>query len=135
MPLNITKDSIDIGIVTADAEAMLKFYRDTLGLEFEGEMQMGTGTMHRLRAGTTVVKIVVHNKTPGASAPLGGIAGATGYRYWTISVDNIVEASDECAAAGYKVAVPVTEIRPGVRISMIEDPDGNWVELLQIESA
>ena len=51
MPLNITKDSIDIGIVTADAEAMLKFYRDTLGLEFEGEMQMGTGTMHRLSAG------------------------------------------------------------------------------------
>jgi predicted enzyme related to lactoylglutathione lyase len=24
-----------------------------------------------------------------------------------------------------------TEIRPGVRIAMIEDPDGNWVELLE----
>ncbi len=135
MPLNITKDSIDIGIVTADAGPMLKFYRDTLGLEFEAEMPMPTGTMHRLRAGTTVVKIVVHNKPPAAAPAPGGLDGATGYRYWTISVDNIVEASDECAAAGYKVAVPVTEIRPGVRISMIEDPDGNWVELLQIEAA
>ena len=24
------------------------------------------------------------------------------------------------------------EIRPGVRIAMVTDPDGNWVELLQI---
>lgn len=37
-----------------------------------------------------------------------------------------------CEAAGYRVAVPVTELRPGITISIIEDPDGNWVELLQI---
>jgi hypothetical protein len=24
------------------------------------------------------------------------------------------------------------EIRPGVSIAMVEDPDGNWVELLKI---
>lgn len=132
MPLNIVKDSIDIGIVTADVEPMLKFYRDTLGLEYEAEMPMGTGKMVRLKAGTTVVKLVCHNKTPEARPAPGGLAGATGYRYWTLSVDNIEAATDECAAAGYKVAVPVTEIRPGVQISMIEDPDGNWVELLQI---
>ena len=59
--------------------------------------------------------------------------GGDGFR-WTISVDNIVEASDECAAAGYKVAVPVTNPSGRAQL-MIEDPDGNWVELLQIESA
>ena len=36
-----------------------------------------------------------------------------------------------CADAGYAVKVKVTTIRPGITISMVEDPDGNWVEFLQ----
>lgn len=132
MPINIVKDSIDFGLVTKDAQPLLAFYRDTLGLELEGEVPMpGGGKMTRLICGTTILKIVVHAKEPKEVAPAGGIRGATGFRYFTISVDNLTEAVDECEAAGYKIAMPVTEIRVGVTISMIEDPDGNWVELLQ----
>jgi hypothetical protein len=36
-----------------------------------------------------------------------------------------------CAAADVPIAVPESEIRPGVRIGMVEDPDGNWVEFVQ----
>lgn len=133
MALAITKDSVDLGVVTTDAEASLKFYRDTLGLPEEGQMDMpGGGKMVRLKCGTTTLKIVVNAKEPPAVAPPGGIGGATGYRYFTISVSNLEAATEECKEAGYKVAVPPTEIRPGVTISMIEDPDGNWVELLQM---
>ncbi len=132
MALAITKDSIDLGIITTDAAPMLKFYRDTLGFSEDGSMDMpGGGKMVRLGCGTTTVKIVVNAKEPAASAPGGGIGGATGYRYFTISVSNLNEATEECAEAGYKVVIPPTEIRAGITISMIEDPDGNWVELLQ----
>lgn len=132
MPANIIKDSIDLGLVTKDAQPLLAFYRDTLGLELESELPLpGGGKMTRLLCGTTVLKIVVHGKDPKATAPPGGMRGATGLRYFTISVDNLVEATEECEAAGYKVAVAPMEARPGVTISMIEDPDGNWVELLQ----
>ena len=132
MPIQITKQAIDIGIVTKDPEALLIFYRDTLGLEQEAHMPMPGGSqMTRLKCGTTTVKILLNAKEPRAEAAPGGIRGATGYRYFTISVANLAEATDECAAAGYKVVVPVTEIRPGATIAMIEDPDGNWVELLQ----
>ncbi len=133
MALEITKDSIDLGIVTKDAAPLIAFYQDTLGLEADGEMAMpGGGHMTRLRCGTTTVKIVVNAKEPGATAPAGGIGGATGYRYFTISVSNLATATEQCASAGYKVVVPPTEIRSGITISMIEDPDGNWVELLQM---
>lgn len=133
MGLAIVKDSIDLGIVTTDAEKLLAFYKDTLGLAEEGSMDMpGGGKMVRLNCGTTTLKIVVNGREPRATAPAGGIGGATGLRYFTISVSNISEATDECAGAGYKIAVPVTELRPGVTISIIEDPDGNWVELLQM---
>jgi catechol 2,3-dioxygenase-like lactoylglutathione lyase family enzyme len=133
MTLSIVKDSVDLGIITKDPEKMLAFYRDTLGLELIGELPMpGGGTMYRLNCGTSVIKIVVHGKEPAAVAAPGGIGGATGYRYWTITVDNIEQSVKACEEAGYKIAVPVTEFRPGATISMIEDPDGNWVELLQI---
>ena len=27
--------------------------------------------------------------------------------------------------------MPRTKVRPGIEIAMLEDPDGNWVELLE----
>ena len=132
MGVQLTKDSIDLGIVTSDADRALAFYRDTLGLEVEGEMPMpGGGVMHRLRCGTSLIKIVVNGRQPAATSPPGGIGGATGYRYWTMSVSNLDEISKRCSDAGYKLVIPPTEIRPGIRIAMVEDPDGNWVEFLE----
>ena len=131
MGVKLTKDSIDLGIVVSDGEAALKFYRDTLGFEHVGDMPMGGGsTMHRLMCGTSLIKVISGSNPPAKAAP-GGIQGATGYRYWTISVSNINEVVAACEAGGYKVAVGVREFRPGVTIAIVEDPDGNWVEFLQ----
>jgi glyoxylase I family protein len=130
--LSIVKDSIDLGIITKNADKMLAFYRDTLGLEVEGELPLpGGGVMHRLKCGGSIIKIVVNGKEPPTESPPGGIDGATGYRYWTITIDNLEQAVETCRDAGYQVVVPVMEFRPGVSISIIEDPDGNWVEFVQ----
>ena len=131
MGADLTKDSIDLGIVAKDGPALVAFYRDVLGFEDQGEMPMPGGTMHRLAAGTSIVKIVCPRSTPPAAAPPGGIQGATGYRYWTITVSNLAELVAACEAGGHKVVVPVTELRPGITIAIVEDPDGNWVEFLQ----
>lgn len=132
MPLNITKDSIDIGLVTGNIDAMNAFYQDTLGLEVEAVLELGGGTrMTRLVCGTTIIKLVTLATTPPASNPPGGLAGGTGIRYFTITVDNLDAALDECRAAGYNVPMGPRESRPGIMIAMVEDPDGNWVELLQ----
>src|SRR3954447_3323000 len=130
MGVNLTKDSIDLGIVVKDAGAALAFYRDVLGFDDLGESPMPGGTMHRLACGTSQIKLVSLKREPGASAPPGGIGGATGYRYWTISVANLAEIVAACEAAGVPIAVPITELRPGITIAMVEDPDGNWVEFL-----
>jgi catechol 2,3-dioxygenase-like lactoylglutathione lyase family enzyme len=131
MPVQLTKDSIDLGIVITDVEASLAFYRDTLGLESVGDSPMPGGShMYRLMCGSSMIKLVKHAAEPKAVAPPGGIAGATGYRYWTISVSNIAEVVAACEAGGYTMVWPVTELRPGIVIAMVEDPDGNWVEFL-----
>lgn len=132
MAITVTKESIDLGLVTGDTESMLGFYRDTLGLEVEGVVDMpGGATMTRVTCGTTVIKLVQPPRVPEAANPPGGIFGGTGIRYFTISVDDIEGAVADCAAAGYAIQVPVRESRPGVTIAIVEDPDGNWVEFLK----
>ena len=129
--VQLTKDSIDFGIVVRDADTALAFYRDLLGFKPLGEMAMpGGGTMYRLVCGTSHVKIVHPAKETKSPTP-GNITDAYGYRYFTISVSNLAEMTDACSNAGHKVVVAPVEVRPGVTISIVEDPDGNLVEFLQ----
>jgi glyoxylase I family protein len=129
--VKLTKDSVDLGIVVRDANASLAFYRDLLGFSSAGEMAMpGGGTMYRLVCGTSHIKIVHPAKETVAATP-GNIMDAYGYRYFTISVSNLQEMTDACANAGHKVVIAPVEVRPGVTISIVNDPDGNLVEFLQ----
>lgn len=130
--LELTKPAIDLGIVTRDAGPMLAFYRDFLGLPLESVMPMPSGgTMHRLKVGDTVLKIVQLDKPPAVDAIPGGIPAATGMRYFTFHIGNLQNVVSACDQAGYHVVVPIKTIRPGVSIAIVKDPDGNWLELLQ----
>ena len=133
MSVSLTKDSIDLGIVVSDGEKALAFYRDTLGFDHVATTPMpgGGGTMERLMCGTSLIKVVVPENPLETKAPRGGIQGAYGYRYWTISISNIDDVLAKCEAGSYPIVVPRRNIRPGVDIAIVEDPDGNWVEFLQ----
>jgi catechol 2,3-dioxygenase-like lactoylglutathione lyase family enzyme len=135
MSIKLTKDSIDLGIVVSDGEKALKFYRDTLGFDHVATTPMpgGGGTMERLLCGTSLIKVVVPEKPLENRPARGGIQGAYGYRYWTISISNIDDVLAKCEAGGYRIVVPRRNIRPGVDIAIVEDPDGNWVEFLQAD--
>ena len=102
MGVALTKDSIDLGIVITDAEASLGVLpRRARSSRSAGEMALpGGGTMYRLMCGTSMIKLIKHPSPPPAVAAPGGIPAATGYRYFTISVSNIDEITDACAAAG-----------------------------------
>lgn len=127
--------AIDLGIVVTDSARALAFYRDLLGFVHEGDMPMpigGGGTMHRLRCGDSLIKLVALDTVPSARPAPGPIDAGTGYRYFTIHMSNIATVVDACVAAGVTVVVPVVELRPKVTIAIVEDPDGNLVEFLQV---
>ena len=133
MTVKLAKSAIDLGIIIRDSERSLAFYRDLLGFEHVADVPMplgGGGTMHRLNCGDTLVKLVKYDEVPERDGS-GGITAATGLRYFTMIVSNLAEIMAELEAAGVPVAVPITEVRPGVTIGMVEDPDGNWVEFVE----
>lgn len=136
MERTFAKAGFDLGIVTFNDQQLLTFYRDVVGLSFEATLEMNSpllAKMHRLWAGDSLLKIVVPAAQPDDISPPmpGGINGGTGMRYFTLSVDDIDAILADCLAAGANIAVPKTEVRPGVVIAMVEDPDRNWVEFLQ----
>ena len=136
MGVKIVKEAIDLGIVTTNGDETLKFYRDVLGFRDDGHIsaeQIGIKVMHRLWFGQSLIKIVVPVNDPKTPPAPGGLSGGTGYRYWTMTIDNLDEVLSAVKAAGQKVVWPRTEVRPGVYLGMVEDPDGNWVEFVQAD--
>ena len=118
MSVEIKKAAIDIGIITKDIDAMMTFYGETLGLELEGSIPMpGGGTMNRFKVGDSVIKVIELDPAAPADAAPGGIRGAAGYRYWTITVGNLEASVDKAAASGAKIVVPAKVVREGVTMA------------------
>ena len=123
------KDSLDLGILVSDIDASLNFYQNILGLEFVGETPLWFGTMHRLRFGSSDFKLVEPHVVPPKGAI--GLEGQLGYRYVTFVVQNLSELCSKLLSEGIEFTVPEKEFRPGVRIAMVKDPDGNIVEFVE----
>ena len=121
---------VDVGIVVTNGEAALRFYRDVLGLVLERSLPIpGRGTLHMLRCGDSMVKVAVPAEPPALTPPADPWA-RTGFRYLTITVDDIDEVVAACAGAGHPVVVgPIAY--GDARVAMVTDPDGNAVEFLQ----
>jgi catechol 2,3-dioxygenase-like lactoylglutathione lyase family enzyme len=123
------KDSMDLGILASDIKASLNFYQNILGLEFVGISQVWFGTMHRLRFGTSDFKLIEPKTVPPKGAI--GLEKQVGFRYVTFVIKNLSELCAELKGKGIEFTVPEKEVRPGVRIAMVKDPDGNIVEFVE----
>jgi lactoylglutathione lyase len=127
MPAALAKPGLDVGLVTTDVEASLRFYRDLLGFVPLMTLPVEEGELHLLIAGEVMVKLM---HVPGAPAgPGGGIGDATGIRYLTFWVTNLHELLAELEAAGVTVVRPPFEVA-GTTALLVADPDGNVVEFL-----
>lgn len=100
---------------------MLHFYKDVLGLPHVGSLPLpGGGVMERLNIGTTVLKLTTRASIPEASNPSGGLEGATGIRYFTITVEDVDGAVELCKGDNAPIVIPAVDFRPGVRIAIVE---------------
>jgi catechol 2,3-dioxygenase-like lactoylglutathione lyase family enzyme len=85
--------------------------------------------MYRLRFGSSDFKLIDPNVQP----PKGliGLESQLGYRYVTFVIKNLSRLCIELRSKGIEFVVPEKELRPGVRIAMVKDPDGNIVEFVE----
>lgn len=132
MAVTLAKSFLDAGIVTKDPENAHRFYGEALGLPLEGENEIPQyGTVRRYSVGDSTLRVFIPLQLPVSEGSRGGFASQTGIRYLTLYTSNLDEAVAVVEAAGFKVPVPVRELRPGVLVAQVEDADGNTVELMQ----
>jgi len=133
MTAQLSKNALDVGIISADADRVVAFYRDVLGFAALGDIPFpGIGVVHRLRCGQSVLRVFEPDTTPTRDCRgSDNFYEATGLRYLTLAVSNLAEVVEAVRADGERVALEPTEIRPGVLAAQIRDPDGNWIELMQ----
>jgi catechol 2,3-dioxygenase-like lactoylglutathione lyase family enzyme len=115
-------ERIGIRLLVRDVAAHRKFYTEALGLP-EGPK---AGNAVTFLAGDTVLLLEQSPDAPSDS----GMEGK-GWRYITFQVFEVDrEHAHVLAHGGREARAPVT-LGTTARISMVRDPDGNWIELSQ----
>jgi catechol 2,3-dioxygenase-like lactoylglutathione lyase family enzyme len=118
-----------VGLTVGDIDASRAFLTEVLGFgqgSIEAVPSLGTDK-HEFSAGATTLKLWQIDDLDAHTGPIQDYAGI---RYLTTAVDDIDAVLSRARDAGRNVPVGPLEIVPGVNIAIVEDPDGNWFELV-----
>jgi glyoxylase I family protein len=119
------------GIVVRELGPMADFYGRVIGLEYLGDLQLPGILMKRFTLGDAGLKLLQLDEPPKSARPGGVTAGTAGIRYLTVEVPDVAETVARCVASGCAVPMPTFEHDLGLTVAVVEDPEGNWVELIE----
>ncbi len=137
----------EVGITVADLERVKAFYTAVLGLHVVGDVAVPAERARRAGLAADGYRIVRLEAPSGARlklaqplrapedrAPTAYAMQRAGGFYLTFLVDDLDAVEARLAEAG----VPIrsdgqVEVRPGFRLLLVTDAEGNWVELLRRE--
>ncbi len=132
MGSRMAKPALDVGLVTSDAERLIRFYEGVAGCERQSPLTLpNIGTIHKLACGHSILRILVPLTPPEPPDGATSFSARVGIRYLTLEVTDIDAAVEAVRVLGGSVALPPFELRPGRRVSQVADPDGNMIELGQ----
>jgi predicted enzyme related to lactoylglutathione lyase len=126
----VTLQRLETGIVSKD-RSLVDFYAEVFGLETVEPDVYPTGQLHRLVIPGGFVKVFVPDDPPAAPPPTARFTDMTGIRYFTARVDDLDGVIERATARDGTVVMPAFELRPGVRLAIITDPDGNTLEIAE----
>ena len=112
---------IGVRLAVRDLAAHRRFYGEALGLP---EEPYSNGAA--FRAGESLVLLEQSPDAP-SDAPFDG----PGWRYLTFQVFKVDAEHARILALGGREAVAPRTLGTTARISMVKDPDGNWIEISQ----
>lgn len=138
----------EIGLVVADIDGLLPFYRDLLGLAVIGDIEMAA---ERSRAsglapvGYRVVRLESRSgdrlklarpaRSDAVSATTADYAmHRVGAAYVTWIVDDLAALHAKLLKAAANIrSQGIVQLRAGLRLLLVADPEGNFLEFLQYD--
>ena len=140
--------TIDLGIVVGDLEKSLKFYTEAIGFTATGEftatkaltkdsgLSAGEELLIKKLAlgkgeGATTIKLMQSGEAPKKSDQT-YITSSLGFSYLTVHVTSTKAALARLKKADVEVLAKGPALVPGTKVALtvVKDPDGNFVELV-----
>lgn len=121
---------IEVGLVSADT-ALVDFYAGVFALDPLPSVESGSGVVHRLAGPGTVIKVMVPSNPPSSAEPVMPFFAITGLRYLTMFVDDLDAILERSAARAGRLQHGPLDLAPGVRLAILQDPDGNAIEVVE----
>ena len=135
------------GFVVESLERSLEFYRDTLGLEEERSFDSESWALSQvvgyddahIRGALLVGADGHYLELIEYVNPAGEVRGSdeqykratTGAAHLAFIIDDAEELHRRLLEKGGAELNPPVEMRPGAKACYLQDPDGNWIELLE----
>ena len=120
-PGHLQIDQVGIRVLVRDPAEHRRFYTEALGL---AEQPSATGAA--FRAGESLLALEKSDRAP-SDATMDG----KGWRYITFQVFKVDDEHARIVARGGREAMKPLTLGTTARISMVRDPDGNWIEISQ----
>ena len=116
-----------IAMTVRDAESMLAFYQNVLGMKlaFTDDNDEGV-TKYYLTFKGGMLKLLAPDTPPGLKT--GGVMDTTGYSRQAYMVTNMTELFKGLEDAGVTIITPPQSLPDGNSWGIISDPEGNSVE-------
>lgn len=138
---------LEVGLTVSDLPKMRAFYEGALGLAFVSEIRveaakaaeaaMSAGGYVALRLQTQTgerLKLIAPDRRPAPRTDLAGpILDHQSTAYLTFIVADIAATVETLRAAGATLlnGTPVVEVRDGVLLSFLRDPEGHVIEIVE----
>jgi catechol 2,3-dioxygenase-like lactoylglutathione lyase family enzyme len=125
--------ALEAGLVGRDEGTLLRFYADGLGFTLVDRLEADVGVVCKLRRDAARLKIFFPNGRVDAVTEVEPWFRPGGWRYAALGVDALDEVDAVAAAvvaAGGRIVLPATSHRPGARMALVTDPEGNAWEVL-----
>lgn len=124
-----------IAISSSDKEKSTRFY-EHLGFRTVLEWAAPDGSLRivHMKLGQAILEIFNYSNpeaAPESMQTLDTDLRRIGTKHFGLKVPNIEVASDEMTKLGLGSDLKIRDGRTGIRYFFIQDPDGNWVEIVQ----
>lgn len=126
----MTVRSVDVGFVSTD-RTLVEFLARVLVLTELEPLTFPQGTVYRLQGPHGLLKVMVPATSPAPPDPPEWFTDRCGLQYVTVRVDDLDGVIQRATHQGGRVTLGPTELRPGVRLAVVADPDGNAIEVIE----
>ena len=128
----LKRRGLDIGIIVIDSVAMRAFYERVLDIPFLETVELpGHGVITKLSYGESVIKLLALDTRPAIADKYMEYRAMTGIRYFSLNVLDLRKVVEQCRETGAKIITDIVSPRPGILAAMVQDPEGNAVEIIQ----